>query len=566
MVLRVFLGVGVLLAVSIAAYLYAASLTSVRDLISTSAPSADATHTVQFTATQAIPASGKIVITPQSNQFVIPGGLNHYDVDFEVSTGGPFSQRTLATSTSATEDSVSVVSGTQGSVTINLNASSGIAAGSVVRVTIGEGATYPEAGLRSIQNPTLPNSYIVSVATKNASNATIDSATAMIAIVNQVTTELENANIPPARSSGLPTSTVAANNPYIEISLDTDELASCRYSTTAGVEYDSMTNDMFSINGFTFYANINGHANSTTYTYYVRCSDLYGTVNDDDYVISFALAATPISNTSIQTDKTSSGQGGTGPFPNGSSVLYLATVTFSGYASPLSTITVLRDGAPQEVARARSDGYFTVTATGMERGAYTFMVYATDNSIKSASYSSTMSLGQGTNNAISNIVIPPIIMAEKDTAATGESVRIFGTTVPGAQVELFVATQGASPSTAKRYMATSSKANPSSADGFWEITVPGRDLAKGTYSFRARTIQSPLLQSPMSSSVYVGIGGVAAPSTFNRSDINRDGKVNLVDFSIMLSFWGTDDADADINQDGIVNLADFSIMLFNWTG
>jgi hypothetical protein len=54
--------------------------------------------------------------------------------------------------------------------------------------------------------------------------------------------------------------------------------------------------------------------------------------------------------------------------------------------------------------------------------------------------------------------------------------------------------------------------------------------------------------------------------TGNRSDINKDGKVNLVDFSILLTHWNEADDDADINQDGIVNLSDFSILLFNWTG
>jgi hypothetical protein len=50
------------------------------------------------------------------------------------------------------------------------------------------------------------------------------------------------------------------------------------------------------------------------------------------------------------------------------------------------------------------------------------------------------------------------------------------------------------------------------------------------------------------------------------TDINGDGKVNLVDFSIMLSVWGTNAPNADFNTDGTVNLADFSILLFDWTG
>ena len=50
------------------------------------------------------------------------------------------------------------------------------------------------------------------------------------------------------------------------------------------------------------------------------------------------------------------------------------------------------------------------------------------------------------------------------------------------------------------------------------------------------------------------------------ADINGDGKVNLVDFSILLFHWGTSDDIADLNEDGKVSLTDFSILLFNWTG
>lgn len=54
------------------------------------------------------------------------------------------------------------------------------------------------------------------------------------------------------------------------------------------------------------------------------------------------------------------------------------------------------------------------------------------------------------------------------------------------------------------------------------------------------------------------------------ADLNRDGRVNLVDFSILLFWWASDGGDsdppADINLDGTVSLTDFSIMLFNWTG
>ena len=69
----------------------------------------------------------------------------------------------------------------------------------------------------------------------------------------------------------------------------------------------------------------------------------------------------------------------------------------------------------------------------------------------------------------------------------------------------------------------------------------------------------------------VGNQNVAAlPKSAKKSlgDINGDGKVNLVDFSIMAYWFGRPDppASADLNHDGKINLVDFSILAYYWTG
>ena len=62
---------------------------------------------------------------------------------------------------------------------------------------------------------------------------------------------------------------------------------------------------------------------------------------------------------------------------------------------------------------------------------------------------------------------------------------------------------------------------------------------------------------------YIGARDVEGPIS---ADLNKDGRVNLADFSILLFHWNTDHGIADLNQDGRVSLTDFSIMLFQWTG
>ena len=64
----------------------------------------------------------------------------------------------------------------------------------------------------------------------------------------------------------------------------------------------------------------------------------------------------------------------------------------------------------------------------------------------------------------------------------------------------------------------------------------------------------------------MGVDGV--PTT--PSDLNRDAKIDLIDFSILIFWWQTAGGDsnppADISGNGKVSLEDFSILLFNWTG
>jgi hypothetical protein len=48
------------------------------------------------------------------------------------------------------------------------------------------------------------------------------------------------------------------------------------------------------------------------------------------------------------------------------------------------------------------------------------------------------------------------------------------------------------------------------------------------------------------------------------ADLNNDGNVNSIDLSILVSRWGTSDAEADINDDGLVNSLDLSVLVSKW--
>jgi hypothetical protein len=471
--------------------------------------------------------------------------------------GAVFVDRTLAASASATEDGVTVVSGTSGSITITLNSTVGIAAGESVLIELGEHATFEATSTSMFTNPSALGSYRIDVATKDAGNGALDATRAMIAIVAPVSITAVGENIPPVRSSGLPTGIVAAGNDEVEISLETNEIATCRYAESSGISYDDMTAQFASAGGTLFYAVVTGLQNNTSYTFYVRCRDFYGTVNIDDYAITFSLAENPISNTSIAQQGSGTGEG---PIAGGSPVLYLAAVTLSGLAPPQSTVAILRDGVAATTASAGSDGTFSAHVAGLERGVYTFLTYATDSAgRKSAPVSSTITLGQGTSNTVSNLFLPPTIALEESSQSGADS-RAVGASVPESTVEVSLRTGGAE----KKYTAAS---GGSGSSGAWGVTIPAGDI-RGAGSLRAR---ARLGDRVSESSAPISIGSSEAGAREENAsgeggDSNGDGKVNLVDFSIMLSSWGTNDERVDLNKDGTVNLADFSILLFNWTG
>jgi hypothetical protein len=490
---------------------FAANFSIVSDLISTSAPGADATHTIQFKLINAIPASGRIIITPQVGKFIIPASFDYTDVDLAVSNGGPYVDRSLSSSPDATKDGVSVATGAAGSITITLNSTAGLSAGQSIQIRLGTNATFGAVGTENISNPFGITSYAIDIASKNSSGGSIDSARAMIAIVDPVTMNVKAPIVPTIRSNGQPSGLIAANNSIIELSLNTNMQAHCRYATTTDVLYDDMTANFAVASGTTHYVNTTGYQNDTTYTFYVRCQVIQsGAQNDDDFPITFTIKPTPISNTSVESEGfiTSGptgnlGPGGAGDFPNGSAVLFLSTVTFSGYSVPNSLITILKDGVKAGSVQTKDDGTFVTTVTGIERGAYGFQLYAQDNhSLTSSLYSTTLSVAQGTDNDVTSIVIPPTIEISKDAISTGDPVTVSGAAPPSVPVQVTVAGQTGSAATEPIRIITAT----STSRGDWSVTLDTAQYAKGTFAVQARVTQSDKLKSGLSKSLILTVG------------------------------------------------------------
>ena len=95
---------------------------------------------------------------------------------------------------------------------------------------------------------------------------------------------------PPVRSNGQPSGTLAAGTTQATLSLTTDENATCRYSAIAGLAYGSMLNTFTTTGSMAHSTTVSGLTNGGSYSYFVRCQDVAGNPNTNDFSISFSVA------------------------------------------------------------------------------------------------------------------------------------------------------------------------------------------------------------------------------------------------------------------------------------
>jgi hypothetical protein len=533
------------------------------DLITDSTPAGTSTmHTVTFNPGLAIPTAGKIMIIPEPSGggvFTVPPALNLADITLEVSAGGgPFVARPLALLPSGVSDGVTVTTGVNGFITFDLATGvPGIAAGDTVKVTIG--------GANFITSPAVQGSYRIRIRTFDAASLPLDVGTAMIAIVERVTVTGDIQVIVPLRSNGLPTGLLPGATTNVLVSLNTDIPAFCKYATTSGVDFFAMSSTTIFLDanaGLLHYINVPVFENDI-FTYYLRCVSSNGNPNPDDYVITFEIGVIPnASTTPLPPPPPPTPSGPSGGGGGGGLFLKGGDVTISGTGIPGGALTILKDGKIAKEDQVSVTGSFTNAFTQLDRGTYTWGVYVKDpDGNLSSTYNSTIYLIGGTNNIIAPVYLSPTIKAATTTVPIGGSLLISGYGIPLTTVQAIMNKQGDVLNSKIITGTTTSNGN-----GSWKMVLSTEGLKKGTYEVKAQSLVTTRDQSVFSPTLYIGVGENPNPNFKNRADLNKDGKVNLVDFSILLFNWKTSDAVADINQDGTVSLIDFSIMLANWTG
>ena len=230
-----------------------------------------------------------------------------------------------------------------------------------------------------------------------------------------------------------------------------------------------------------------------------------------------------------------------------------------GRAYPSRTLNFLLDSQSVGTVRSDNDGEFEF-AIDASPGTVSLGIWTNDrNGVRSITLNNTFDVTQGAITNLNGVVLPPTITVDEQNVDPGDQVTVYGQSVPEQTVELHV-------DQSELVLETTA-----AGDGDWSIVLDTNEISIAEHTLRARTITgSPPLttESAFSSSIqlFVGVDGQATTPT----DLNRDGSINLIDFSILIFWWGTaggnSNPSADINGNGNVGLEDFSILLFNWTG
>lgn len=232
-------------------------------------------------------------------------------------------------------------------------------------------------------------------------------------------------------------------------------------------------------------------------------------------------------------------------------------VILQGIVYPEASITVLVDGRVVTIVKADAQANFKVELTTLTAGVYTFGLRAEDKEGReSITFSFTVTVSHKMTTTIGGIFIPPTIELEKTFLRKGEILNILGQTAP--QSELSIHIESPEKTIIKKTVADD--------QGKWSYSLDTLELEEGFYSVKTKSVSLEELISDFSKILEFGLGKEIIEKLCPEADLNKDGKVDLIDFSILLYWWGTNDACSDQNQDGIVNLQDFSIMMYYWTG
>jgi hypothetical protein len=248
-----------------------------------------------------------------------------------------------------------------------------------------------------------------------------------------------------------------------------------------------------------------------------------------------------------------------GPTPSETKVI------FTGRAYPKSVVTLLKDAQIVATTIAGEDAKFSLTLTNITSGSYIFSLYSEDKyGNRSSLLTFPLSVTSGVTTNVTGIFISPTIDVDKSEVKRGEVIKIFGQAIPNSDITVII--------NSEEEVYGKTKADKIGAYLYNLDTV---EVEMGEHLAKSRaTLEEEI--SPLSKAVGFKVGTKTVLKTIGKcgkADLNCDGRVNLIDFSIA-AYWYKRTLSTDfktieaerLNSDGKITLVDFSIMAYYWTG
>ncbi len=252
------------------------------------------------------------------------------------------------------------------------------------------------------------------------------------------------------------------------------------------------------------------------------------------------------------------------PSGGGGGTISIATIVISGTAFPNAKLTLLKDGSVSTTLIANPDGSFRITLNNLSFGNYQLSLFSEDpTGQKSAPQIINVPAFTTEPYVYSGIVLPPTLSSSSLLVEIGKSVSLFGYTASDSSVD-FETTTGVSLGTVT-----------AGSNGLYRFNLTA-NLPPAIYSIIAKaSLNGSRSQSSQPIRLLFYKGNIPndqipePPIQYATCvDYNNDRHVGLVDFSILLFWFGKSPVPSsiDCNGDKVINIIDFSILMYFWTG
>lgn len=229
----------------------------------------------------------------------------------------------------------------------------------------------------------------------------------------------------PVLSSGSPTGALPAGTTSANLTVSTNETATCKHGTTPNVAFASMANTFTNTNSTSHSSSLTGLTNGTSYTYYVRCRDASANANTNtsDYAITFSVA-NPTASPTIGISQTA-----------------LSFAGVSGGATPAAKTTVITNTGSGTLNWSATDDMpwcnISPTSGQLSASASTTATVSVNNPSNVGTFTCTITVAAtGATNTPQTITVTYIVTEAPDTTAPTVSITspTSGATVSGANV------------------------------------------------------------------------------------------------------------------------------------